>query len=453
MAAIYVRSTDGSNSDNGTTWALAVLDLHTATTGGLAKAGSGGICYLSDAHAGSYAATITYTMPGTLAAPIKIIAGDDAAQPPTTVTTATETTSGNGFVWVGGTAYWYGITFTSSYASTQQWQFSPYSTSNSLEFQNCTFDAGAGTAGQFSLGYGTLSGNDKGLRMLWRNCSVKLQAATAAKMAGFNIDFEWLGGSVITNSTLPNYLFVLESAFYPKIRVVGVDLSVLSGKTLVNAGNTVGTADVKFINCLLPSSITLTTTPTSNTQRIAMYGCDNGTDDKVYRFEIATYTGNIYSETGIYATNGATDGTTHLAWRMVSTANAEYPLLTLDSDTIVQWNETTGSALTVTCEFLMDAGTTLYTGDVWMEVEYMGTSGNVLALVDVDSMLADPLTANTTECTTGAGIGAWTGETAGAKSYKFVSTITPQQKGFISARIKLAKASTTIYVDPLLTIA
>jgi hypothetical protein len=455
MAAIYVRSTDGANTDNGSTWALAVLDLHTATTGGLAKAGAGGVCYVSDNHAGSYAAAITYNIPGTLASPIKIIAGDDAAEPPTTVATATETTSGNGFNWTGGSGYWYGISWTSSYASTQSWSFSPYSTSNALEFESCAFDAGAGGGGGIALGHNAQSANDKGLTLTWRSCTLKLPAFTTATTTCYNIHFEWYGGSFVTNSILPTYLFTLTSASYQTIRVVGVDLSALSSKTLVSCATTVGHADVKFINCKLPATVTLCTRPTSMTQRIAMYGCDDDDAGVPHRFQITTMTGDIVNEpaTGIIMTAGASDGTSILSWKMTTTADAEYPFMTLDSDDIVIWNDTTGSSKTATVEFLMDAGTTLYKGDVWMELTYYGTSGQAQASIDYDSKLASALTANTTECDTGSGVGSWSNETGGAKSYKLVSTFTPQEKGFLIARVRLAKASTTIYVDPRLTIA
>jgi hypothetical protein len=136
---------------------------------------------------------------------------------------------------------------------------------------------------------------------------------------------------------------------------------------------------------------------------------------------------------------------------MVATANAEWPLLALESDPIVKWNETVGSSVSVTVEFLSDDGTTLYDDDVWMEVEYLGTSGQALASVDRDSLKAN-FAATRAECETGAGVGAWTGETGGAKSYKLVSTFTPQEIGYFRAVVKLAKASATIYVDPLLTI-
>ena len=181
--------------------------------------------------------------------------------------------------------------------------------------------------------------------------------------------------------------------------------------------------------------------------------CNSDSADTQYRLERKTQFGTVTHETSIYRTAGASNGTTHIAWKMVSNADAEWLHQTFDSPEITIWNETTGSAITVTVEFLIDSATTLFTGDVWMEVIYLGTSGVPLGSIDTDSRLSNYLAANTTECTTGTGLANWTGEAGTAKSYKMVSTITPQEKGVISVVVKLSKASTTIYVDPMITVA
>jgi hypothetical protein len=73
-------------------------------------------------------------------------------------------------------------------------------------------------------------------------------------------------------------------------------------------------------------------------------------------------------------------------------------------------------------------------------------------VLDRDSKVADVLT-TAAECATGAGVGSWSGESGTAKSYKLTSTFTPAEKGFFIARVALAKASTTIYVNPVLTVS
>lgn len=448
MANVRVRSTDGSNSDNGTTWALAKLDLHTATTGGLATAGAGGTCYVSQAHAGSYAGTITYTTGGTLASPVKVICGNDGADPPTSLaTTATESTSGNGFAFTGS-AYFYGITFTSTYAITQAWEIcAGYTAPYDQTFEQCAFNAGAGNAGGMYSGYSSASANDKGSRLVLKNCTIKLPASTAATFTLYNTNMTWVGGSFVTNSTLPNYLFTPASGgFNPIVKVIGVDLSALSGKTLVNSGNAATGSNIQFINCKLPASITLSTTPQSANQRVALYNSDSG--DTNYRMEIQTYAGAFYSETTLVRTGGASDGTTTLSWKAVTNANAEFPHMYLESDPIYVWNSSTGSSKTLTIELLHDSVTNLTDQEVWLDVAYAGTSGFPIASFnDIDNPLSSE-----SDLSTSSETWTTTGMSNPNKQYVSVS-FTPQEVGYIAARVRIAKASKTLYIDPKLTIA
>ena len=109
MANIYVRSTDGNDADNGTTWALAKATL----VGALAIATSADTIWVSQNHAETQASTMTLTMPTTPG--LKILCGNDAAEPPTALaTTATIAVTGNfGIGFASGYAYTYGITFNS----------------------------------------------------------------------------------------------------------------------------------------------------------------------------------------------------------------------------------------------------------------------------------------------------------------------------------------------------
>ena len=212
---------------------------------------------------------------------------------------------------------------------------------------------------------------------------------------------------------------------------------------------------LRVINCKMPASWSGSLNSTNFPLPGAVAEMHNvDSTDTQYRMEKKTYFGQILHNTAIYRTAGASNGTTNISWAMTSNTNSEWLHQSLDSPEICIWNETTGSSVTVTVEFLIDSATTLYKEDVWMEVSYLGTSGVPLGSLDVDSRLATYLTAlTTTECDTGTGVANWTGDAAGAKSYKLTSTITPQEKGVISATVKLAKASTTIYVDPMITLS
>jgi hypothetical protein len=104
----YVRSTDGDNADDGSTWALADATLVAGATAG----GAGSRVFVSDNHAESQASAMSIVMAGTLASPQLIICADDAAEPPTAVAnTATVTTTGANAISIGGVGFVHGITF------------------------------------------------------------------------------------------------------------------------------------------------------------------------------------------------------------------------------------------------------------------------------------------------------------------------------------------------------
>ena len=83
MATRYVRSTDGSDSDDGSTWALAK-----ATVAGVTAIDTAGdTLWISQAHAETSGSAITFAGAGTNASPTKLLCGNDAAEPPTALAT------------------------------------------------------------------------------------------------------------------------------------------------------------------------------------------------------------------------------------------------------------------------------------------------------------------------------------------------------------------------------
>jgi hypothetical protein len=140
---------------------------------------------------------------------------------------------------------------------------------------------------------------------------------------------------------------------------------------------------------------------------------------------------------------------------MVTNANAEYPIRVLRSPEIVRWNETTGSSITVTVEIVHDSqgsGTSSAFTDkeIWLEVQYLGTSGYPLGTF-VDDAASDIL-GSAADQTSSSATWTTTGLTTPVKQKLSVS-FTPQEKGYIHAVVCMAGASDTCYVDPLLTVS
>ena len=163
---------------------------------------------------------------------------------------------------------------------------------------------------------------------------------------------------------------------------------------------------------------------------------------------IHTYAGVIVSETTYVMTGGANDGTNGISWKLVSGADTEWPVEVIETDEIVRWNETTGSAITVTVNTLTD-NVTLTDVDIELEIQYLGTSGRPLGTF-TSSGNTNTLSSGTSLTTTSE---TWVTSGLGTPvKQKMVLTFTPQEKGFIHAKVRLFKASTTVYVDPKLVV-
>lgn len=440
MANLYVRSTDGSNADNGSTWALAKASI----SGASAIDAAGDVIYLSQAHAENNASS-SNAFAGTNANPVRVLGGSDAAEPPTALSTApTITVSGTTFTWQGA-VYTYGVSFI--FTSGSGWA-PTFNDTNAFKqvFDACKFRLDGANGGQ-SLIFGTSSGYSSGESELV-NCNFRF-SATGQRIVLYR-DLIIRGGSWESGGTSPVAVFTLGTSARPSnLYVEGFDFSNLSSSVvLVGTMNEGGTL-AKFRNCKLPASWSGTLGTAGQYKlgsRLEMHNCSAG--DTNYALWIEDFAGSIRHETTIIRTGGASDGTTGLSWKMVSSSSVAYPTNALTSGEIARWNDTTGSAITVTVEIVTD-NVTLTDAECWLEVQYLGTSGFPLSLfardvkTDVLATAASQTSSSVTWTTTGL--------TTPVKQ-KLAVTFTPQEKGFIQAVVKLAKASTTVYVCPKLDV-
>ncbi len=182
--------------------------------------------------------------------------------------------------------------------------------------------------------------------------------------------------------------------------------------------------------------------------RFELYNSDSA--DTNYKLEITDWLGTIVDETTIVKDNGASNGTTQISWNMTSGADTEWNHQTLISPEIVKWNGIVGSSITVTVDILHDSLTNLQDDEIWLEVQYLGTSGFPLSSF-IDDAAADYLATPADQAASSA---TWT--TTGLTNpneQQLSVTFTPQEKGFIHAKVHLAKASYTVYIDPELQVS
>lgn len=450
MAILYVRSTDGNNADNGSTWALAKATL----AGAFAAASAGDIIYVSDNHAETQASAMTLTSPGTAASPCYVICVDDSAEPPTALaTTATITTTGSNAIAIGaGYHYYYGITFTGATSGTTGCVSlgASLTTPYAIILKNCALKSGSGltSATWITLGSNSTSSDDQLIK--FNNVTMhSVHTSQALTINGGR--FIWLNTpSALTGSTLPTTLFHTATATQSNLILVkGVDFSALgSGKNLVQIGRA-NCSILKFVNCKLNASASIATGthPGPGGILLELINCDSG--DTNYFDYYQDYAGKITQETTIIRTGGATDGTTAHSREMASSANANkfYPLyLPRFTNELCIWNETVGSSITLTVHIITD-NVTLTDQECWLEVEYLGTSASTLSSFsdDADSDTDLLLGGSASNQATSTETWTTTGLTTPVKQQLSV-TITPQEKGPIRCKVALAKPSTTVYV-------
>lgn len=439
MANVYVDS-NAAGAGTGADWANAYTTLGAATA---AKA-AGDVFFVAHNHAESAAAAKNINFPGTAASPNYCYCVTSAGSVPPVAadlrTTATITTTGANAINLGGYVYCYGVTFSAgSGASNASIQFCNTLGSELMWFQSCGFVLG-GTGTSSRLNQNSASG-----QVTFSNTTATFNSTSQAFAAtGGGGPFIWLNTpSALGGATIPTTLFNISSAGNWVILLDGVDLSAMgSGKTLFPAITT-AVGRHRAINCKLGASSTFTTTPSAPGAISDLILCDSG--DTNYRQERYTYAGTLTTETTYVRDGGASDGTTPISWKVVTTANAE-AAIPFECFPIAVWNETVGSSVTATIE--IESATTLTDKDVWAEFSYLGTSGYPLAS-GATTGVATPLSTATNLPSSSV---TWNGGLGSAVKQYLQVSFTPQEKGDIRAVVKVAKASQTLYIDPKITL-
>lgn len=438
MAVIYLRSTDGDDADDGSTWALAKATLAAALT----AAGAGGTVYVSQVHAETQATALGLLSPGTPNDPVTVLCVNDGAEPPTTLAaSASVTSTASASIGFAGFTYYHGMNFyQGAGGSGGGFAFTGSASNFWVRFSQCLFQInGSGTTAALTIGQ---SGNQSGCLVEWDDCRVVV-GNTSQKII-LNNHLRWRGGS-IQGATLPSAL--LSSApgtgGMGYAQICGVDLSLLgSGKSLVDVGANKRTV-IELVNCKLGSSVAVSSGSHigQGGPEIMLVNCDSA--DTNYRYHKESYQGIIAQESTIVRSGGASDGTTAISRKMVTSANSKF-YSPLELGPLAVWNETTGSQITATVEVVTD-GVTLTDAEAWLEVEYLGTSGYPLSLFASDR--AADIFASAANQTSSSETWTTTGLTSPVKQ-KLSVAFTPQEKGPIKFRVMLAKASTTMYVCP-----
>lgn len=436
MANIYVRSTDGLDADNGSTWALAKATLNGAA--GIDAAGD--TIWVSQVHNETTAAGVTCAWAGTRASPTKVLCGNDGAEPPTALTTGGKmaTTGASGIAW-NGFVYTYGVTFSVGSGNSLA-NFTAANTSDWQRFENCTFLIVA-TQGSNAIAQGA------GSKIVYLNCSFRFSSAGQ----GFNANgvLHINGGSILSGGTNITGGVIKGIASGSTVLVENFDMSAM-GTTFNLTVNPGPNGSVSFRNCKLPASWAGSVFNAGMTTpgRASMYNCDSGNTN--YRLWIEDWSGSIKSETTLVKTGGATDGTTHISWKMATSSNCNF-VFPLFTDQIAVWVDvgSPASSVTLTIDILRDSATNLKDNEVWVDASYLSSPTSMLGSVASDC-ISTPITAAADQT---ASSSSWTTTgMANPNKQQLSVTVTPERSGYIYCRVLVAKPSTTLYVDPQVTV-
>lgn len=442
MAVKYLKSS-AAGSGTGADWTNA----YTTMAAAIAGLAAGDTLYVSQSHSENLTGATTYTFPGTAAAPSRILCTDDSATPPTAMATGAIITSNNAIsIILGGYIYMYGIECKvgSAGASNAGITLVNGNVAAWQKYESCIFHINTSSTSA-RLGFRSGGGVGKEDFMEFVNCKVRFGSTSQA--INCNTPFNWTGGSWCDSGSVPtNILDLSVNEGGHNINVKGADLSAIgASKYLVKVGN--NSHDVLFQNCKLNASLAGLYTGTfagQGSQTVRAVNCDSG--DTNYKYTKGVYQGTITHDTSIYRSSGASDGTNNFSRVMASSANSKFesPLVL---DDIVYWQESVGSSITVTVEVATNA-VTLKNDECWLEVEYSSDASGTTYSV-ASSRVSDILQAGSNLSTSSVTWNSVPGSPT--KQYMSVS-FTPGNKGPLFARVCLAKASTTVYVDPYLTI-
>jgi hypothetical protein len=432
MASYYVYS-GAAGAGTGADWTNAYTTVSTAISGKTA----GDIFYVAHDHVQTQASALTITGSGTETSPLLFYCVDRAGSVPPVAAdlraTAQISTTGAFTITLGGSAQvWNGFIFSAGSTSSNASLTVGNTAYMTTRLINCKLILNT-TSVTSSINAGTALQT----HIVLENTTVKFGNVNQKITAMGQFTWRNTPSAVDTGGTVPTGLINIANAgSSAKVFCEGVDLSALgSGKSLI--GSVSNPQFIVFKDCKLGASVTIHSNTTPMKDYI-LIRCDSG--DTNYRTERHTNFGALTTDTAVVMTGGASDGTTPISYLITTNANAKFENH-FESLPLSIWNETTGTPITVTIEGTWAGGAVPNNDDIWIDVEYLGTSGFPLA----GKATCTKSVGYATGSALTAGSGTWSG---GTTPFKMSATFTPEEKGPITVYVKAGKASSAFYFDP-----
>jgi hypothetical protein len=278
-------------------------------------------------------------------------------------------------------------------------------------------------------------------------------------MANCNFTWQNTGPVLASGSSVPGGLFGnFASGRCSNVTLEALDLSQINtGIFGAAAAAMVGNFVLK--DCKLHPSVTVVTSGFffNSGQTVHLIRCDSGAAG--YKSARYNYEGTETTESSITRVGGARDPTGQAQSRKIVTNNylsGTVPqwVRPFRAEPYAIWNPTVGADVTVTVYGTINAGALPNNDDIWMDVEYFGSSSSPVGTI-VNTTKANLLAANAAVASDGS---TWNGGGSGAgwlpfKLTKTLSSPQPGMAGYIHVRPRAAKPSMTFYLDPQITLS
>jgi hypothetical protein len=447
MTTIFVSAVDGSNADNGTTWALAKQTV----AGALAIAATGDTIVVDNLGTFTANATITWTVP--TAARISIISVTRSG-------TVSFTKSAGAIEAVGasssnfniqsnatsGSLYTYGMIIKGGTNNNVACNIGIGTNAVSIgaQFESCTFDLP--TANDRTIFLGGTSGIAAASLFQFLNCTF-LHSVTGTITQYFDSQngiCEIINPTFTFSATMPTQLIGFSSTSangYCTIR--DGDISGFSGTAIVLLTSLLY-GSVTLENLKLHATPTITGGSwTAGVGEITIRNCDSA--DTTYTFQYLNAFGILTADETIYITTGGTqfDGA-GVSWKVVTTslANENIPFR---MPKIFIW-DTVLTSQTAEIEFIRDSATSLTDRDIWSDLD-SAASTSFPNYTFQTNRNANPFTGTPANQPTSTNSWTGTGGFTNPNKQKLQNTFTAAAAGLLQSRISIGKASETIYFD------
>ncbi len=434
--ATYFVSNAGSNTAPYDTEAKAATSLGTIAALWTAS----DIVKISSTHTESTGGAITYTFPSSPGLQILSVtfngSGTGALATGAVVTNAT---NGTAFNFQSGFVYCYGVTFNAASSNSNSNVFNlGVATTSAIGFilESCTLTVpGTGTAARLFLGP-SASNNDTIIHLI--NCTL---SNGADKSFGIRHGKIIIDGLTIAGTT-PTTLFAGASVDSTEVDLRASDISNLSWTNLFSVASSPVPGYFRAVGCKFPASFVVVTGSFTGPGQMYVEAIDCNSSDVNYYYYKSCYEGTVEASNSIYA--DASDGTNSISWKFTSNSVVSYqhPLV---GPPIHYFNKTLSSMQTVV-EVVSD-NVTYKDTELWQETMAKITSGSPVATWNRADRGA--ITSSGTYQTTSTV--SWTGTggfTSAVKQKLESGSFTPAEIGQITVLVKLAKASSTVYVSP-----